>query len=560
MKFKSIAVAALAFVAFGANAQTHVEGMEYYRADQLDNARELLLRSLDNPGTDKSVSDYYLGMIAYRNGNLAESAKYFGNGVAANPENGYNYVGQGLLKLKAGDAKAAEALFKEAQKHSKKDAGLEIAIARAYDSVDPVAYQKQIEKQVQKARKANMKSPEIYLFEGDQQRENAYALDKNDLDRNKVIGNAASMYEMASGYANNDAAAYVKYANLYRDVNPTFAIQMLQKLLDVNPSSALGQRELANAYYMKKDYANATRQYAAYVNNPSHFKSDENRYAFLLFYSQDYKKGYDYATELLKEDPANFTAQRYQFMNAAQIKDMDSQLLPMAEALYAAHKANPKANKLAPIDYTLISDELSRHDRVDEAVAVLEGAIKEDPQNANFSKQLSDMYVNASNLSKATDAFMDYMKKIEEPGYNDFNQLAVYAYFAGRQNIINNPAESKRYFGIATENAKKAAEIAPEKYKPVKVLGDIAIASAATDADRVSAGVPDYTKAIALLEASGDPSQFNSQYLRDGKEMYNYLGNYYLNQKDDAKAKQYFQKSLNLDPNDEQVRKVINSL
>lgn len=59
---------------------------------------------------------------------------------------------------------------------------------------------------------------------------------------------------------------------------------------------------------------------------------------------------------LLKANPSNFTAQRYQFMNAAQIKEMAPQMLPMAEALVAAHKSNP-ANKFAPIDYILIAQE-----------------------------------------------------------------------------------------------------------------------------------------------------------------------------------------------------------
>ena len=58
MKFKGILTLCLAGFAMSAAAQTHVEGAEYYKADQFDNAKELLLRSLNNAGTDKSVSDY----------------------------------------------------------------------------------------------------------------------------------------------------------------------------------------------------------------------------------------------------------------------------------------------------------------------------------------------------------------------------------------------------------------------------------------------------------------------------------------------------------------------
>ena len=48
MKFKGIMTLCLAGFAISANAQTHVEGAEYYKADQFDNAKELLLRSLNN--------------------------------------------------------------------------------------------------------------------------------------------------------------------------------------------------------------------------------------------------------------------------------------------------------------------------------------------------------------------------------------------------------------------------------------------------------------------------------------------------------------------------------
>ncbi len=78
----------------------------------------------------------------------------------------------------------------------------------------------------------------------------------------------------------------------------------------------------------------------------------------------------------------------------------------------------------------------------------------------------------------------------------------------------------------------------------------------ADEASVASAAVPAYTEAIALLEASKDPSRYAS----DAKEMYNYMGNYYLDQKDVEKAKEYFNKYLQYDPNNEQYRKFVEGL
>lgn len=542
MKLKRILTLCLAGASISAFAQTHVEGEEYYKADQLDNAKDLLLRSLNNPQTDKAVSDYYLGLIAIEENKNSDAANYFNQGVAANPEYAYNYVGQGLLKLMAGDVKEAEELFKQADKLSKKDASLQIAIARAYDRVDPVRFEKQIAKQVEKARKFNMENPDIYIFEGDQAREQ------------KDWGKAAGMYEMASGYDNNATAAYVKYANLYTMVNPDYAIKMLNNLLSVNPTSALGQRELANAYYNKKDYANAAAQYGKYVQNPSHFKSDENRYAFLLFYGQDYKKGYDYASKLLAEDPKNFTAQRYQFMNAAQIPEMKDQLLPLAEALYANHKANPTANKFASIDFTLISNELLSAKRPDEAIAVLQEGIKEMPDFADFNKSLAFAYLDQNNLSKTADEYEVYLSKIE-PGYNDFIQQATFDFYAGVENKAD-AAKAAKYFDAAKANADKARAILPDNYKPVKIYGDIAKQTAPNEDAAEKAAVPDYEAAVVLLEGASD----TSRYARDAKEMYMYLGNYYLNQNNVAKAKENYNKIFKYDPDNAELRKFVDGL
>ncbi len=552
MKFKGILTLCLAGASLGAFAQSHVEGEEYYKADQLDNAKDLLLRSLNNPQTDKAVSDYYLGLIAVEEGKNSDAANYFNQGVAANPEYAYNYVGQGLLKLMSGDTKGAEELFKTADKNSKKDASLQIAIARAYDRVDPIRYEKQIAKLVEKARKYNQENADIYIFEGDQFKEQLKNADQSTA--NTLVGKAAGMYEMASNYDNKATAAYVKYANLFTMVNPDYAIKMLNNLLSVNPNSALGQRELANAYYNKGDFANAAAQYGKYVQNPSHFENDESRYAFLLFYGQDYKKGYDYASKLLAEDPKNFMAQRFQFMNAAQLPEMKDQLLPLAEALYAAHMADPAKNKFASIDYTLIANELSAAKRADEAIAVLQEGIKEMPDFADFNKSLAFAYLDQNNLSKTADEYEVYLSKIE-PGYNDFVQQATFDFYAGVENKAD-AAKAAKYFDAAKSYADKAKAILPDNYKPVKIYGDIAKQTAANEAAAEKAAVADYEASVALLEAAQDPSR----YARDAKEMYMYLGNYYINQNNVAKAKENFSKVLNFDPDNAELRKYIDGL
>lgn len=544
MKLRNILTLCAAGAFLGVFAQSHVEGVEYYKADQLGNARELLERNYNNSATDRAVADYYLGQIALRENNTAKAAECFAKGIASNPEYGYNYAGQGAIALLKGNAKEAAALFKTGESKAKKDASYLIDVARAYYNANPVTYAKEIDKYVANARKVSKnENPDIYLFEGDIRRSN------------KDYGGAAGQYEMAATYNPTSAEAYVKYADLFTQVNPRFAIAKLTELLSNNPSSALGQRELANAYYENKDYQKASAEYGKYVANPNHFKQDEDRYAFLLFASNDFKKGYDYATQLLKQDPDNFSARRFQFMNAAQLPELNSQLIDMAENLLAAHRARPEVNKFAPVDYNLIASELENADRAGEAVTLMQEAIEQNPDNANFNKNLAMSYMKLGQFGNASDAYEGYIAKSDKPGYNDFIQQATFSFYAGVESK-DTPEKAAKYFATTEDYAAKAAAILPDNYKPVKFKGDIAMQTAPDEKAAKAVAQPYYEQAITMLEASENPDR----YARDAKDMYTYLGNYYLDQKDVAKAKQFFNGYLKYAPNDDAYRKFVDSL
>lgn len=536
---------AAAALAISAMAQTHKDGVEYYEAGQYSNAKELLERNMNNSGTDKAVAYYYQGLIALQNDKTAEAAKYFNLGAEANPDYAYNYVGLGQIDLKSGTPKVAEANFKKAEALGKKDAGVQIAIARAYDAVDPSLYEKEITKRLEKARKINLQDPDIYIFEGDVKA------------RNKEYGSAGASYEMALNYDPNATAAYFKYANLFSQVNPEYGINMLQKLLRLNPNSALGQRSLANAYYDQNRFQEAATEYGKYVKNPNHFKQDEDRYAFLLFYGGDYKAGYDYATKLLQENPNNFTAMRYQFMNAAQIPAMSDQLLPMAQKLYAAHLKDPKANSMAPIDYTLISEEfaknkeISKDEAIDSAISVLNNGIEAYPTNAAFDKSLSMLYVDKNDMAGACNAYDKYLNKTKDPGYNDMIQAAIFAFYAGVQSK-NDPALANKYYDQASSFTDKAAELYPGMYRPNKIKGDIALNKGDNNA-----AINYYIQAIEQLDKmDGD----KSRYLSDAKTLFGAVAKSYITKGDKAAARKYVEGYLKYDPNNADFTTLLKSL
>lgn len=544
MKLRSLISLCLAGASITAMAQGYKDGIEYYKADQFKNAKELLNRNINNADTDKAASYYYLGCISMQEGNLPEATSMFNKGVEANPEYAYNYVGLGAIELANKSPKTAAAQFKQAEKLAKKDLAVYVAVARAYYNADPVAYAEEVEKKMDKVRKSSPNfAPQIadfYMFEGDM------AADKSDW------GAAAGRYEMATTYDPAATEAYVKGASMYLKINPNYSIQLLKKLLQLNPTSALGQRELADKYYDTKKYKEAVAEYAKYVQNPNHFKQDEDRYAFLLFYSGDFNAGYEFASKLLAENPTNFTAQRYQFMNAAQLPEMKDQLLPMAEALIANHN---DTNRFAAIDYILISDELKNAKQYEKAVALLEEGIKEMPNNSQFYKNLAMIYVEQNMIAKAADVYLGYMASLEKATFNDKVQYATFCYYGAIEKKTTDATRSAELFDKATEIANDLATTYTTHPRGYKLLGDIKV-QRADQAEVATIAFDEYMKACNVIEASGNAAQYAS----DAKVVFNYLGNYYLEQNDVETAKIYFYKYLEIDPKNDAYRAFVEGL
>ena len=407
---KKLILSLLAATALSAAAQSqgYKDGIEYYKAGQYDNAKTILENTIGQSDTDKSLSYYYLGQVALAKGNKAEAKANFDKGVAANPDCGYNYVGFGALDLLNNQESQANDNFKKAQSLAKKDNELLVAIARAYYNADPVKYDKDINKYLDKARKnSKYKEPSIYILEGDM------LADKKD------FGSAAAKYEMAITFEEDNPEGYVKYANTYFNVNKDFAIKKLEELYNRVPNSALATRELAEKYYQGNHWIKAADLYGTYIQNPNHFPEDKARYSVLLYWGNNYADSKKVAQEILAKDPSNFLMQRMVFLNDAALENYE---VAAAEAK-SFFESNPDG-RFTTNDYTTYADVLSNLGKVEDAVVQYDLALSKDPDNADLAKDASSFFTKVKQYGKAADAFSSYLNKSEEPSTSDYVDAA----------------------------------------------------------------------------------------------------------------------------------------
>ena len=522
-----------------ANAQGYKDGIEYYKVDKLDNAKELLERNLNAAATDKAEAYYYLGQIALHQGNVGEAAANFEKGIAANASNPYNYVGQAAIALKnGGDAKA---LLEKARKLSKKDAKLEVEIARAYYDANPTTYAKDIEKCIKNARKWNADDPDSYIFEADTK------ADKKDW------GNAAGIYELAFDKDPNNIEAYVKYANTYFYVNPEMAIERLEELQAKVPQSALVQRELAEKYYADNLGAKAAEQYGKYIKNPNHFAQDEVRYVQLLFFGEKYQESLDLATSLVNTlnptDDKVFYMKRMQLYNLVQLQRWP-EAVEAGRAFFA--NAVPKGSNYEVRDYTDYGQALQTAGLPEEAIAAYEKAIQLNPNNADLIRFMGDSYADAENFIKAA----EYYQRLVDSGNNKSNDLFTlsnyYLGIASTEGVdaalkADAVAKSQKYIDEVDKLVPGNVQIVNQKAKIAKFReGDT----------NNGAALAAYNELLSILEQKDN----KADYARYFKYAYNYLATYYFGKGDKATAKNYYQKWLEYDPENESLRKYVESL
>lgn len=541
MKIRSLLTLCLGGFTLSALAQGYQDGVDYYNADRFDKAKTILERTLGDASTKKAVSHFYLGSLDLRDGNTAAAAANFTKGVEIDPAYGFNYVGLGQIALKNGNKAEAEKQFKLALAPNKKDAAVIAAIARAYASVDPVAYAKEIDKNIANGLKVSKnKESQIYILKGD-------------LAKSSNIGEAAGYYEQAIIYGEEGGVinpeAYVKYSNLYNKVNPDFAIAKLEELNTKLPTSALAQSELAEKFYDGNQFTRAAEQYAKYMQNPNHFQSDEQRYSGLLYFGKNYQKSLDVAKQVLAKDPNNEYMQRMVMLNQAALGNF-------AEAEAAGRQLFAhKGATFTATDYSTYAEALSKNGKPEEAIVAYEAAYNLNPEkNKAMLAEISEMYNKLANDAKS----VEYMQKFVDAGDASLND-----YF-----ILSN-----RYKNLGLTLPEGSAQRVEAANKGIKAI-DIALENAANKgplyrnkatllmirdgADKTTPELIDtYT---AMLESYDQDPANKEKYADVYTNTYLRLGSHFMQTGDKAKAREYFGKALEMDPNNASIKDVMKKL
>jgi len=314
------------------------------------------------------------------------------------------------------------------------------------------------------------------------------------------------------------------------------------------PNSALAQRELAEKYYEQDLGAQAAEQYGKYIKNPNHFKQDEIRYVQLLFFGQKYQESFDLATKIRSEiatgDKDNFYMCRMQLYNMVAMENW-AEAEKYGNELFGLNIANTQYASKDFVDYATA---LKNVGKAQESIAEYEKAVEYNPKNLDLVRDLVDVYEDAQNYEKAA----YYYQKIVDSDECKANDLYMM---------------STKYFNLAvtTEDAAKKAEAieGARKYAALaneKVPGNYRIVLQQAKVEYLDGKIEDavkhYNEVLSILDEKEDKSTYKSTYVG----VYSNLARIAFDKGDTASAKQYYAKWLEVDPDNADLRKYVESM
>lgn len=345
------------------------KGIDYFKAGMYSYAKPALLENVNKGGKAKAEACYYLGEI-YSAENMKDSAAYYyKEGLAADPEYVFNAIGDLKLQLAANpDADKAFAGFTTGK--NKKNPLIYVTIARAYMQVPGKS--DKVSEYLAKAQEVGAKSPDVYILEGDI------------LAAQNKVGDAANRYEQAIYFDDECKEAYLKYARIYTKPNPQLAIDMMNKLIEIDPEYTIAYRDLADVYYENNRFAEAAEAYSKYITPENSDIDDLSRYASILFFSGEHDKAQEIVSKVTARAPQNAVMQRLNMYISFDKGDF-ARSLELARNLMQ----NVDTAKLISRDHIYYARILSKNKDYPAAMMAYKKAIAMDTTHVEWYKELS---------------------------------------------------------------------------------------------------------------------------------------------------------------------------
>ena len=494
-------------------------------------------------------SNYYLGEIAWKEGNADAAKEYYEKGIAADPLYMLNYVGKGKTLLKS-NQKEAEMLFMTALKKNKKDVPTNLAVVAAYkdNGMNDIAQLK-----LAQAEKIGKKAAALYIYEGDQ------ILAGNSESK---LGDASSKYEQAMYFEPGNTVAQIKYAQVYNQINPKVSVETLKKVIAAHPDYLIAYRDIAVSYFKDGFYPQAIDNFKTYFANGSYNVEDLWRFASAYYFTNQYDESLKLINEGLQINPDHFVLNRLRMYNASKMKDTQNGMAYATK--FFSLRPEGEESKFIYQDYLAYANILADSSYFDKALEQFNKVLNTEDEKVDqptVYKDMGECYNKMKDYAKAADCFQKYISMVgvdyvESSAYFELGK----AYYGAAQSIRKDPSQKDKlieYVTLADSAFTSTIRMAPDSY-----VGYMWRANTYTLLDPESTqglAKPYFEEAVTVILKKASESQLSPSLKKQLLSAYQYLGYYYYLKEDKVNSSLYWNKILELDPTDKNAIMVLDS-
>jgi tetratricopeptide (TPR) repeat protein len=529
---------ALAFLSSTASAQTLEEGRKFLYYERFQSAQNTFEKVLNaNPNNIDAV--YWLGqtMIHRRDTRDTAGAKaLYSKMLAANGNAPLLLVGMGHVELLYGNKTDSKQRFETAISLTK-EKDINVLNAVAYANVDAKAGDPDYA--IQKLTTATLikrfADPTTYVLMGDAYR------------RKLDGGSAVQSYQKALGLDPKYSEAQMKIGIIYlTQNNREFFLPAFESATTLDPKYAPAYEQLF-LYWFLRDVNKAADYLNKYAANSDPGPDLEYLKAGMMYVSGKVPEARTRAQELIAQYGNNVNPRMYRLVAYASdsLGDYTAAREAMAKLISVAD-----STMILPTDY----------EEYGKIYGKLSDSVTRNMAFQYYIKAISMDTVEADKTKFAGEA-MELAKQLHNK--QAAAQISGAIYYA-----LKNPTNSDLYkYGMANYSAgnfETADSIFCNMYipkYPQEIYGYLWCAKSAQAMDDSSnskgLAVEPYTKLAQFARSIPDSNKYKSQVVG----AYFYLASYYNDvKKDKAKALYYMQQVLEVDPNNESAKKIVDML
>ena len=438
-----------------------------------------------------------------------------------------------IAKVIKADPEAAKEQVKDVYKKNKKNAEVLAGIGRAYFDAKDTANAKIY---ANYAIKANKNYGAGYILLGD------IEVVKDD------GGAAAGWYQQAIYFDPKNPDGYLKYANIYRGRSPEEAVSKLNELRAQRPDIAVDA--LAARILYSSNRLEQSLDYYDKVTDKSKLEDlDITNYATEAWMLQKRDKSLEMARYGLTRNARKAAWNRLIFYNLTDMGQTE-EALKYADALFNASDSA----KISGFDYTYYGTALKNAKQYDKAIEMFKKALEENKDNADLlnsnRKSLSDAYLAVEDFNNATLYYEEYLKNVQKITASDMAGLAtIYTNMAAKLTGDQKIDALKKADAVYAQLGEKFPEnIDFANFMRARVNSNL------DPETKEGLAKPFYEAIVNSLADKSDRDRADNARL---SEAYRYLGYYYLLKDDKATADGYWNKVLEIDPNNATAKQAL---